>query len=110
MPRGKQDTSAGMVADYEAMLDFVKSTKDMMDKLTESKNEVDAALVKMGDLGNTDVVCHTFVEIFHSHATKIDELNELLANTGKYYTELADLVRDETEYELSVNVNYRRHR
>lgn len=110
MARGKQDTSDGMVADYEEMLDFVNSLKQMMDELTASRDEVNAAMIKMGDLGNTDVTTHNFIDEFNSHATQIDELNDILDKSSKFYNELADKVKDETEFDPSVSVNYRRHR
>ena len=108
MARGKIDTSDGMVADFEEMLDFVQSAKQMIDELTETRNEVNEAMVKMGDLGNTDDKCHEFVKGFNDHSTKIDDLNEILNKTSKFYTELADKVREETETDIHVNRSYRR--
>lgn len=108
MARGKIDTSDGMVADYEEMLDFVQSAKQMIDELTETRNEVNEAMVKMGDLGNTDDKCHEFVEGFNSHSAKIDDLNEILNKTSRFYTELAKKVEDETKYDITVGRNYRR--
>lgn len=110
MPRGQQDTSAGMVADYEAMLDFVNSMRTMANKLTENRDEVNAALVKMGDLGNRDETCQRFIEGFHTNAAQIDALNDILGTTSKHYERLADLVKQETETDVSVNVSYRRRR
>ena len=108
MARGKQDTSDGMVGDFEEMLNFVQSAKQMIDELTETRNEVNEAIVKMGDLGNTDNTCQEFVEGFNSHSTKIDDLNDILTKSSQFYTKLAEMVRDETEYDIHVNRNYRR--
>lgn len=110
MARGKQDTNDGMVADYEEMLDFVNSLKLMMEELTASRDEVNAAMVKMGDLGNTDEKTQEFINGFNSHATQIDELNNILEKSSKFYNELADKVKEETDMDVSVSVNYRRHR
>ena len=110
MPRGRQDTNDGLVGDYEEMLDFVNSLKQMMRELTECRDDVFEAMVKMGDLGNTDEKTHEFTEGFKNHATQIDDLNDILDKSVKFYNEQADIVRDETETDVSVDVNYRRHR
>ena len=110
MPRVRHDTNDGMVGDYEEMLDFVTSLKQMMRELTECRDDVFEAMVKMGDLGNTDEKTHEFTEGFKNHATQIDDLNDILDKSVKFYNEQADIVRDETETDVSVDVNYRRHR
>ena len=110
MPRGKQDTNDGLVGDYEEMLDFVKELKQMMRELTECRDDVFDAMVKMGDLGNTDEKTREFENGFKGHATQIDDLNDILDKSAKFYDELADIVRKETIEDINVDVNYRRHR
>lgn len=105
---GKLDTSDGMVADAEAMLDFVQSARQMIDELTETRNEVKEAMVKMGDLGNTDDKCQEFVEGFNENSAKIDDLNDILDKTAQFYTELADKVFDYNDTPIDVDINYRR--